>query len=89
MEGGVNRRTVSIGGRFRARRKCAEQGPGGNLDIARKSRKGAPMGKTTHIAGVVKSTALVLIGWISFISSFFVESSTVILILNLIARVLP
>jgi len=45
--------------------------------------------KKVHSSGVIFNTALVILGWTSFIGSFFIESSIAICFLNVIARVLP
>ncbi len=45
--------------------------------------------KKVHISGVIFNTALVILGWTSFIDSFFVESSIAMFLLKVIARVLP
>ncbi|MDP8206715.1 MAG: hypothetical protein P9L92_08650 [Candidatus Electryonea clarkiae] len=47
------------------------------------------MKKSVHTLGIFRNTALVIFGWISFISSFFFESQIVIILLNMVARVLP
>jgi hypothetical protein len=47
------------------------------------------MVKTMQHAGVFMDSTLVVLGWISFIGSFFVESPFAMFLLRVIARVLP
>ena len=47
------------------------------------------MDKKAQNAGVLRNTALVILGWSSLIGSFFVESTIAVILLNMIARVLP
>jgi len=80
-----------IYGGLRARRVAEQDSPGDRPSKARESRKGgiAMVKKVLGISGSRMRTALVVLGWISFLVGLAVKQPAFSIPLRAIARVLP
>lgn len=75
---------------FRAQR-CAEENPSNHkFNVTSKLKGGVAMVKTVLLkAGINYGTALVTIGWLSFLVSYLINDPTLVVLLQTVARVLP
>jgi hypothetical protein len=76
---------------FRAQRSAEQSNPGNHRsNVINVLKEGVAMVKNVlSKAGIANDTALVALGWLAFVGSFFISELTWLISLQVIARVLP